>query len=339
MSTRSILSIAYAIHCLEDMGLDTQPVLSKYGFSLEQLDPFGQIERATELKIMTELLPQMEDPLCGLELGQKFSLVGYGPFSLMLLTAPNAFEATRVGVHFQDITYLYGRLELDLAAINSALDIYPLPLPESIRSQLIDRDIAGTYQLFKDIIKIIEEEVELQEVWIPHEHFGQAETYETLFQCPVKFNKPHSRMVIKSVDLSRPFPGANPIAFKLYKEQCNHLLSMRHSLTNRLAEKVNQYLELFENEFPKVEDVATLFAISERTLRRQLKSENSSFQKILNDVRFQKSKHFLSTTLMPVDMIAYKLGYSEPASFNHAFTRWAGISPTQFRQQSIATKK
>lgn len=331
MSKRSILSLVYAIHNLEDMGLNTSDLLLKYGFSLHQLDPFGQIERTTELKLLSELLPKVDDPTIGLELGKQFSLVGYGPFSLMLMTAPNAFEATRMGIRYQDLTYLYGRMKLNISTKQSSLDIFVTPLPPNVRNQLIDRDISGTFQLLTDIFKIVGESVKLQEVWIPHDDMGQAERYQSHFQCPIKFNAEHTRLIVNSVNLSHPFPQANPVAFELYQQQCNHLLHTRNQHLENISLQVQDYMELFERDFPTLHQVANLLASSERTLRRQLKEEQTSFRHILNNVRCKKAKHLLTETNMPIEHIAERLGYSEPASFNHAFTRWTAISPSQYR--------
>lgn len=333
MSTRSVLSLVYAIHNLNDMGLDCSDILRKYGFSMDRLDPFGQIDRATELKILNELMPRIDDPICGLKLGQQFSLVGYGPFSLMLMTAPNAYDACRMGIQYQDLTYLYGKMELDLSPKNSGLNIYVSPLPDSVRDFLIDRDIAGTYQLLLDIMKIIDEPVEVKEVWIPHGDNNQSEAYEHVFGCNVRFNAPHSRLEIENVNLGLPFPQANPIAFNLYKAQCDNLLNERSQDSPHLAYQVESYLELFEYQFPKLQEVATLLAISERSLRRRLKTEETSFQQVLNRVRFNKAQSLLKNTQLSIDHIAERLGYSEPASFNHAFTRWAQVSPTIFRKE------
>jgi AraC-like DNA-binding protein len=34
---------------------------------------------------------------------------------------------------------------------------------------------------------------------------------------------------------------------------------------------------------------------------------------------------------MPIHRIAEVLGFSETASFRHAFIRWSGVAPSQFR--------
>jgi AraC-like DNA-binding protein len=334
MPSRSLISLVSALHHFNDMGLDTSDILRKYGFSMDHLDPFGLIDPATELKIFNELVPNIDDPLCGLKLGQQFGLVGYGPLTLLLMTAPTAYDACRLGVHYQDLTYLYGKIELDLRPNHSGLNIRVSPLPETVRTLLIDRDLAGTYRLLLDILKLVNSSVELTEVWIPHDDQGQADHYESFFGCKVRFNMPFSRLEIPSVDLSLPFPQANPLAFNLYKAQCDNLLLERAQSPKDLANQVQSYLELFEYQFPDQQQVAAFLAIPQRSLRRYLKSQSTSYQKLLTQVRFNKAKDLLLNTQLTIDHIADRLGYSEPASFNHAFSRWANISPTRFRAKT-----
>ena len=43
------------------------------------------------------------------------------------------------------------------------------------------------------------------------------------------------------------------------------------------------------------------------------------------------AKLLLHETEWPIYRIADTLGFSETASFRHAFVRWSGVSPSQFR--------
>ena len=313
------------------MGIDTSDILTKYGFSLDNLDPFAQIDIAQELQILVDIGKKLDDPTCGLKLGEGFGLAGYGPFSLMLMTCPTAFDACKIGVRYQELTYLYGRMELDISPNNSGLNLYPSTLPDSIRNFLIDRDLSGTYQLLKDIIVNINDDIILKEVWVPHPPTSKA-AFEESFQCEVKFNKPIGRLIVHSVDLSRSFPQSNPLACNLYKSQCDQLIEARAAQMNGLKGKVSQYLNLFEYQFPKLSEVSTLFSIPERTLRRQLSKESTSYQKILNTVRYQRACRLLNNSKLSIESIADKLGYSEPSAFNHAFIKWSGSTPRDYRK-------
>jgi AraC-like DNA-binding protein len=56
-----------------------------------------------------------------------------------------------------------------------------------------------------------------------------------------------------------------------------------------------------------------------------------SYQTLLDDLRFERAKLLLNDTEWPIYQIAEALGFSETASFRHAFVRWSGVAPSQFR--------
>jgi AraC-like DNA-binding protein len=73
--------------------------------------------------------------------------------------------------------------------------------------------------------------------------------------------------------------------------------------------------------------VARAFALSSRTLQRQLKSENVTFQCVLNETREALAQHYLAQGRLTVAEIAFLLGYEDPSSFYRAFHSWTGQTP------------
>ena len=53
----------------------------------------------------------------------------YIPFVMLVMTCENAWEAFRIGVQYQQLTYLYGTLRLEPGAHTSTLVLAPMPLP------------------------------------------------------------------------------------------------------------------------------------------------------------------------------------------------------------------
>lgn len=80
--------------------------------------------------------------------------------------------------------------------------------------------------------------------------------------------------------------------------------------------------------------VAEALGIHERTLRRRLERENTSFSQLLDEVRQTTSFHYLSDTDLSIGDIAALLGYGSTDAFDHAFQRWYGLSPLQWRKLS-----
>lgn len=71
-----------------------------------------------------------------------------------------------------------------------------------------------------------------------------------------------------------------------------------------------------------------------RALRRRLEAEDTSYRELLAEVRTRLAIEYLRKTAMTNEEIANRLGYSDAANFRHAFIRWTGKSPSDFRVSS-----
>lgn len=84
-----------------------------------------------------------------------------------------------------------------------------------------------------------------------------------------------------------------------------------------------------------IDDAAEKLGMSKRTLQRHLSEENTSFQKQLNATREMLAKHYIKTTDMSIDDMAFLLGYLEVNSFLRAFNVWTGMSISEYRKSHI----
>lgn len=89
-----------------------------------------------------------------------------------------------------------------------------------------------------------------------------------------------------------------------------------------------------DHHIPSLPEVARSLAVSERTLRRYLRSLDTSYSEILQQVRLELSQQALIHSDLTIDEIAAKLGYSETTNFRHAFRRWTGYSPQAYRTRA-----
>ena len=71
----------------------------------------------------------------------------------------------------------------------------------------------------------------------------------------------------------------------------------------------------------------------ERTIRRKLTMEGTSYKDILSEVRKQIALELIAAGDASMEKIAEKLGYSEVAGFYHAFKTWTGTTPARYRNR------
>jgi AraC-like DNA-binding protein len=130
---------------------------------------------------------------------------------------------------------------------------------------------------------------------------------------------------------------------------------MRHYGDLRLAALPEQHSEIeqLRREIARVlvkgeggmEHLAKATGTSLRTLQRRLKDAGVNYSDLQNDVRKTLAMNLLENETLALSEIAFSLGYSDVSAFNHAFRRWVGQSPGNYRRtradelKSAAAKK
>ena len=95
-----------------------------------------------------------------------------------------------------------------------------------------------------------------------------------------------------------------------------------------LSSKITNLLEV-NPEF-SLDEISKKMLVSKRTLQRRLQEQNVSFTSLKQNAINAKSIELLELKKYTIEEIARMLGYSTSASFVHAFTKWHGVSPSQY---------
>lgn len=334
MSTRSVLGLIYTLQGLRKLGEDPAPVLARHGLDLDQLDPSTRIARSRELAIYADIAEHLHDPLAGLKMGAEYGLAGYGPLTMLLLTCDTAYQAFQCGIRYQGLTYVYGTLSFEPGEHESALVLTPLPMaPQPFRFR-VDGEVAGTYKLVRDMQQTLGMSIACERIEMPYPRPPEAAAYAAHFGCPVSFGHEVARFWIRNPHLAVRFPTADPNAHAMYTTLCEQQLAAQKAAgIESLADRVTAHLALFTGRYPTAAETATAFGQPERSFRRQLQEEGTSFRELLAQARYAKARQLLRETPHSIEAIAQQLGYAEPAAFIHAFKGWAGVTPSGFRAQ------
>ena len=112
-----------------------------------------------------------------------------------------------------------------------------------------------------------------------------------------------------------------------------HARLLRASTPATWSDKVRRSLleTLLRGTRPTVDATARELAFSARQLQLHLKSEETSYTEILDGLRLELAKGYLQRDDLSLCEVTFLLGYAEQSSFNHAFKRWTGRSPTEYR--------
>ena len=158
--------------------------------------------------------------------------------------------------------------------------------------------------------------------------------YEDYFGVALGTAK-HPTITLSNEDALRPLISENEALWEQFEQHLQKQL-LEGEETALLSMRVrNTLLELLPAGKSGADDVCERLKIGRRTLQRQLKSENKTYQQILDETRSELSLHYLKKHDISIEEISYLLAFKEPNSFYRAFQSWTGMTPMEARNQSV----
>jgi AraC-like DNA-binding protein len=169
------------------------------------------------------------------------------------------------------------------------------------------------------------------EIRLPVRERLQRKEYEECFRCPVRFESDTRTIVFGRQLLSVPLRRAGPLpAFS----PVPHALLQASAPATDLPGSIGQMVEaLLAGGYPGIDRAGKIMGSSVRTLQRRLQEDGTNYSRLVTRARFDLARSLLEDERIRITEIAFRLGYSDPANFTHAFKRWAGLSPSEFRRQ------
>jgi AraC-like DNA-binding protein len=333
MPRRSAAALILLAESLRQVGEDPDPVLARYGLDARRMDATAFVDRDLERRVSEAIAESLRNPLSGLRAGSGLGIGTYGPFTLLLLTAENALADIRAAIEFEALTFLFGHLAFEPGRGHSALLLRPERLAGRAFRFRVDLEVAGTLKLMQDLHRAAQVDVAPERIVMPYPKPAESAQYEIAFGCPLEWGGSEARFLFANERLRKRFATADPGAHAVLRTQCQRLRIELDAESTDLASRVRSYLAACAGHMPVAAEAASVVGMSERSLRRALGRERTSFRSLLDEVRLQKAVELLNDRRLPVEEIARSLGYSEPAGFIHAFRRWTGKSPARFRRE------
>jgi len=137
--------------------------------------------------------------------------------------------------------------------------------------------------------------------------------HRRFFRCPIYFHSERDAFVMCNVDFRRPLPKGDPETIAFLEK---HLASQQEQWPTDLRSQVENLIAAqLAGGGVSLARIASLLAVSPRTLQRRLSDYGQDFGKILTDVRVQIARNCLSQRPPPpLARLSYLLGYSEASA-------------------------
>ena len=315
---------------LRERGIDPAEVLSGLGLDVTTLNHAdNRIRYRTAALLIQRCAELTACPHFGLLVGQRDDVLTLGMLGELMLKSPTVGSALRcllLHLHLQTRggvpTHSH---EGPIATLGYAIYL---------------RDVAGTAQAY-DLVMAFEFNI-LRALcgprWLPHEvsfsHVApkDLQPYRQYFRAPLRFDADRSEIRFDAAWLERALPGHDVAAHR----------SLQHDLAQQLmvtpddcAEQVRRALRtMILGGRGSEAHVCELMSLPERSLRRALALQGTSFRAIVDEARFEVARQLLADTDMSTNEIADALDYADASGFTRAFRRWTGTPPAAWRRRS-----
>jgi AraC-like DNA-binding protein len=310
-------------------GVPTSRLLARTGLAEGDLaDPGCVIPQDAEHHAIENLIALCGDVGgLGLEVGARYRFTTLGPLGFAMVSGSTLADATRLILDYGDLFDPFVTLQLQSDDLRFGVTVRPrLVAPDLVRF-VTERAVAALLTTWRDIAR---RELSPRSVSFAFGRPAVAEPYSRLAGIQVAFAATHTRLSMDADDMALPLAHADAYAVRVAEAQCRQLRSAAHDRAG-VAGRVKTLLRAHSEGVPDMGEVAAAWCMSERTLRRRLQKEGTTFAALCDDIRRSTAEQLLSCSHLPIEHIAGRLGYAEPASFIHAFKRWKGRTPGAFR--------
>ncbi|MCU4322289.1 AraC family transcriptional regulator [Acinetobacter schindleri] len=313
-------------------GYNDESLFKPFGLTSEQLaDPEFRIPTAIANDMVKHALKLTGEPTLGYHLGTQMRISIHGFIGYAIMTANNITEALVLANRFIQLRLPFLQLFFSTFGVKATVQLQTDIQMEPLRTEISIALMIGLISMAKAITGISDATGEVDFDFKKPEGFERFMAKFPTHQF--RFEQPHLLLSFDKNYLMNKLVHADPIASQIAINQCEAELSAlgeRH----RIAMRVRDILTNSEQHYLSIEAVADRLHMSDRTLKRQLAAEGTSFSTLVDEVRYRHATSLLSRTDFTLEQIADELGYSDVANFSRAFKRWSGRSPSNWRKDS-----
>lgn len=323
--------IATVIDTVAARGIEADAVLDRTGLTLAEVrDPHTLTSIGQYLIACENIVASGAEFADAFAIGSRLHLSAYGMYGYALMCSPTMRDFFDFAVRYQPLATPTVRLEWRTegnVAIWQFCEIYRDVMSSDVRTFLVRqqmkmtfthiRDTAGTDNLPVRALFAIPEDAHAPDD-------GQA------LSCPCLYGQAANELHYPIGILDQTPELGNRLTRTMLEETCERLIGQSR-ISSGLSGEVYQLLLNAPSQFPSMDVVAAQLGLQERTLRRRLAGENSSYGAIVDDVRRKLAIEYLQTTRMSVDDIAWKVGFSDSANLRRAIRRWTGKTINELR--------
>lgn len=319
--------VRLVLDALAGLGFDAKRYCRRQGWDLDRLGESETRLPWSEVVALWQAAARSSgDSHLGLHAAENLPPRAEGPLLYLVMSSPTLLDGLSLALHYQDLHFDGRALSLDDRGDHFALGVR---LPDSATahqteylSVLLKRTCAG----------VVGPAFRLLAVRFRHGGPPGAAEHERVFECPVEFRQPENALLLARETVCRQSLYANAEVLRALQAIADRRLGELRSPTWVL--KVKATLEPRLAAGSSLDDIAQELSVTRRTLQRKLAAERSSFARVLDQSRRERSLELIQDRGMTVAAIASAVGFADSRAFVRAFRRWTDLTPSAYRAEN-----
>ena len=332
----SAFMIRHAIQLGRKLGVGIDPLMGRAGVCEADLNPpDGWVRQDVLERLTLSALDYWGDPVVSMRLVMSMEPAVMGVLGYLLQCCPTLLDMQQAITEFSGLVSTLHTPSMSHAPGASLWCVDVCPASEPFVRQSVEGYLAACALLIRRQHPGALQAVHLQHAPVMQD--GQLHPlYQKAFPCPVHFGQPRSALVVNPQSLNQPLAYADPAIYESLRQQARTLVQQLGTHP-RLADRVKECLRgLLARGVTSREAVAETLGLSPRHLHRRLQEEGGHYQAILDELRSELAHKHLLQNDDGLEDIAVRLGFSNASSFSRWFRQETGMTPPEFRRETVS---
>jgi AraC-like DNA-binding protein len=323
-----------AVAALRKRDIDPAPLLLDVGLSEQDLNNHEhRISAAAQGRLLELAAVALHDPGLGFHLATEVNPREAGVLFYVASAAKDLGEAIVLFARYCRIVNESLRVQLTPRSSDLIVETRLVGVPRLRDTQIAEFDIAV---LVKSVREITGRNLHPTKVTLVHVRNSRFPEFERFSGCPVEFGGSSDQLVFSNESLAVPLVTEDAHLLDALRPICDEAAKQRETAPESLRALVeNEAQKLLPHGRARRHNIAKKLAMSTRTLARRLASEGTTFEEVVDELRRSLALQYVKAPSISLSQIAWLLGYEGSTSFNHAFRRWTGGSPTAARVERL----
>ncbi len=323
-----------AVAKLREQGKDAATILLNAGLTQQEVDdPRVRLEVPAQIKFLGLAAEALEDDLLGFHLARSFELREVGLLYYVAASSEQVADALLNGARFSRINNEGVRLQVSTGK-TTTVGLEYVNVDRATDKHQAEFWLVTLIRLCR---KLTETRLAPSRLKVRHFRDDTPAELRAFLGCEVEFSADADEIVFPGQVASLPIVSHDRFLNNLLLQYAEEALARRSPEGENFRADIERVLtQLIPNGRVGASEVARKLGMSPRTLSRKLSDQGTTYAQILDGFRAALARRYLVERELPVSEIAWLLGYQELSSFTHAFKRWTGLTPRQFRSSNAA---